>query len=143
MLFLSDVDHNKTLSQLYGDVSLDNMGLTRKEYYACKAIYNNYTSVWQGDIEPYHIEWFGFNCIEDMRIAFMKSKIYNDIRRFPDVPLQTYVQWCTCGRGDEVCLKLKMSDTLDIKNIGGFVVTIGLINILDMLDTTQLLALGI
>jgi hypothetical protein len=129
MLFLTTIDFDKTLSQLFNGLTLDNLDLTRADYYACQAIYHNYKYVWEESIELYQVAWYGFKTMNEMRIAFIKSKIFNDIQRYPDVPLQTYVQWCIGNDIDvyEICHN---------KNIS-------LIDLLDTFETTYLMNLGL
>jgi hypothetical protein len=138
MLFFTKIDFNKTLSQLYGGLTLDALDLTRKDYYACKNIYYNYKYVWEESIELYQVQLCGFKTMNDMRIAFIKSKIYNDVHRYPDVPLQTYVQWCI-GK-DKDAFEICKNNTI---NNNECIVSINLIDLLDTFETNSLMCLRV
>jgi hypothetical protein len=116
MLFFAQVDLNKTLGELYGDISFDTLLLSKKDYHVCKMIHYNYSAIWDKRIESYQIELFGFHDLDHLRNTFLKSKLYSDIHRYPDLPLRTYVQWCLCeiphNEGDEKNSNLSLFDLL-------------------------------
>jgi hypothetical protein len=92
-LSFTSCDLDKTLGQLFGHVTLETLDLSKGEYYACKSIYNNYVGIWDQCLEAYHVEWYGFANLKEMQVAFAKSKLYTDIRRYPDVGLDIYISW--------------------------------------------------
>lgn len=129
MLFFVQADLNKTLGELYGDISFETLMLSSKDYHVCKIIHDNYINIWERHLENCHIQWFGFHDLEHLHHTFIKSKLYSDIHRYPNILLETYIQWCV-GK--------VLENESDEKNK-----SMDLFNVLKILELNQLLNLGL